>query len=95
MIEKTMSEEEIILEDYFNLALQVHDLQQEILRLKSLCFRAADEIEMLDDIIVRNNYEEQTNEEYMGVASVNLLSRLRGRLKGGYIENYPELIFKN
>ena len=53
--------------------------------------RAADEIEMLDDIIIRNNYEEQMNEEYPGMASVNLLSRLRGRIKGGYVENYPEL----
>jgi len=46
---------------------------------------------MLDDIIVRNNYEEQMDEEHPGMASVNLLSRLRGRIKGGYVENYPEL----
>ena len=65
--------------------------KEEIKRLRSLCLRAADEIEMLDDIIIRNNLEEQTNEEYPGMASVNLLSRLRGRLKGGYVENYPEL----
>ena len=65
--------------------------QKEIKRLRSLCLRAADEIEMLDDIIVRNNYEEQMDEEHPGMASVNLLSRLRGRIKGGYVENYPEL----
>jgi len=65
--------------------------KEEIQRLRSLCLRAADEIEMLDDIIVRNNYEEQMDEEYPGMASVNLLSRLRGRIKGGYVENYPEL----
>jgi hypothetical protein len=63
----------------------------EIKRLRSLCLRAAEEIEMLDDIIIRNNLEEQMNEEYPGMASVNLLSRLRGRIKGGYVENYPEL----
>lgn len=67
------------------------EAREEIDRLRSLCLRAADEIEMLDDIIVRNNYEEQMNEEYPGMASVNLLSRLRGRIKGGYVENYPEL----
>ena len=66
--------------------------QKEIQRLRSLCLRAADEIEMLDDIIVRNNYEEQMDEEHPGMASVNLLSRLRGRIKGGYVENYPELM---
>ena len=65
--------------------------KEEIKRLRSLCLRAADEIEMLVDIIIRNNLEEQTNEEYPGMASVNLLSRLRGRIKGGYVENYPEL----
>jgi len=65
--------------------------QKEIKRLRSLCLRAADEIEMLDDIIIRNNYEEQMDEEHPGMASVNLLSRLRGRIKGGYVENYPEL----
>ena len=65
--------------------------KEEIKRLRSLCLRAAEEIEMLDDIIIRNNLEEQTNEEYPGMASVNLLSRLRGRIKGGYVENYPEL----
>ena len=65
--------------------------KEEIKRLRSLCLRAAEEIEMLDDIIIRNNLEEQVDEEYPGMASVNLLSRLRGRLKGGYVENYPEL----
>jgi hypothetical protein len=60
-------------------------------QLRSLCLRAADEIEMLDDIIIRNNLEEQMDEEHSGMASVNLLSRLRGRIKGGYVENYPEL----
>ena len=65
--------------------------KEEIKRLRSLCLRAAEEIEMLDDIIIRNNLEEQMYEEYPGMASVNLLSRLRGRLKGGYVENYPEL----
>jgi archaellum component FlaC len=73
---------------------KIEELQKEIKRLRSLCLRAADEIEMLDDIIVRNNLEEQMNEEYPGMASVNLLSRLRGRLKGGYVENYPELTEK-
>ena len=65
--------------------------QKEIKHLRSLCLRAADEIEMLDDIIIRNNFEDQMNEEYPGMASVNLLSRLRGRIKGDYVENYPEL----
>lgn len=65
--------------------------KEEIKRLRSLCLRAAEEIEMLDDIIIRNNLEEQMNEEYPGMASVNLLSRLRGRIKGGYVENYPKL----
>ena len=67
------------------------EYERETQRLRSLCLRAADEIEMLDDIIIRNNLEEQMDEEYPGVASVNLLSRLRGRIKGGYVENYPEL----
>ena len=78
-------------QDYLDLAWEVSQLQKEIQRLRSLCLRAADEIEMLDDIIVRNNYEEQMDEEHPGMASVNLLSRLRGRIKGGYVENYPEL----
>lgn len=70
----------------------VRERKEETQRLRSLCLRAADEIEMLDDIIVRNNYEEQMDEEQPGMASVNLLSRLRGRIKGGYVENYPELM---
>ena len=70
---------------------ELFEAREEIDRLRSLCLRAADEIEMLDDIIVRNNYEEQMDEEHPGMASVNLLSRLRGRIKGGYVENYPEL----
>ena len=72
------------------------ELKKEIIRLKSLCRRAADEIRDLDNIIidfVEGNAFPQKNEDdlWAGEASINLLNRLDGRTSGGYVENYEDL----
>ena len=72
------------------------ELKKEIIRLKSLCRRAADEIRYLDNIIidfVEGNAFPQKNEDdlWAGEASINLLNRLDGRTSGGYVENYEDL----
>jgi len=73
------------------------ELKKEIIRLKSLNRRAADEIRDLDNIIidfVEGNAFPHKNEDdlWIGEASINLLNRLDGRTKGGYVENYEDLL---
>jgi HAMP domain-containing protein len=77
------------------------ELKKEIIRLKSLCRRAADEIRDLDDIIIKITKEFPEAREFLGwkdddlwagEASINLLNRLDGRTKGGYVENYEDLV---
>ena len=72
------------------------ELKKEIIRLKSLNRRAADEIRYLDNIIidfVEGNAFPQKNEDdlWAGESSINLLNRLDGKTNGGYIENYDDL----
>ena len=80
-----------MLTKYGRLDEQVYFL--EILRLESLCRRAAEEIKMLDDIII--DYEEgnasipKKEDGCYGYASVNLLSRLDGRIGGWYTMAEP------
>ncbi len=80
-----------MLAKYGRLDEQVYFL--EILRLESLCRRAAEEIKMLDDIII--DYEEgnasipKIEDGCYGYASVNLLSRLDGRIGGWYTMAEP------
>ena len=75
----------------------IRDLKKEIIRLKSLNRRAADEIRDLDNILidcVENSKVPQYDEEdsmFAGFSSINLLNRLDGRTKGGYVENYDDL----
>jgi len=74
------------------------ELKKEIIRLKSLNRRAADEIRDLDNIIIDfvegNAFPPNKTEDdlWVGEASANLLSRLDGRIKGGYVENYEDLL---
>ena len=81
-----------MLTKYGRLDEQVYFL--EILRLESLCRRAAEEIKMLDDIII--DYEEgnasipKREDGCYGYASVNLLSRLDGRIGGWYTMAEPK-----
>lgn len=75
---------------------EIKELKKEIIRLKSLCRRAADEIRDLDNIIidfVEGNAFPQKNEDdlWAGESSINLLNRLDGKTNGGYIENYEDL----
>ena len=75
--------------------------KKEIIRLKSLCRRAAEEIRDLDDHIIAlvGSYDgagEQIGYDgdplaCAGMSSINLLNRLDGRTKGGYVENYEDL----
>ena len=76
------------------------ELKKEIIRLKSLCRRAAEEIRDLDDTIIKITKEFPEVIEFLGwkdddmwagESSINLLNRLDGRTKGGYIENYDDL----
>ena len=64
------------------------ELKKEIIRLKSLCRRAADEIKMLDDKL-----QEISPDPDGTHTSVNLLSRLDGRIGGHYahpsLEEHP------
>lgn len=77
------------------------ELKKEIIRLKSLNRRAADEIRDLDDTIIKITKEFPEVREFLGwkdddpwagEASINLLNRLDGRTNGGYIENYEDLL---
>jgi len=72
--------------------------QREILRLKSLCRRAAEEIRDLDDMIIKSiednkviEYPEEDKAYFAGFSSINLLNRLDGITNGGYVENYDDL----
>ena len=72
--------------------------QREILRLKSLCRRAAEEIRDLDDMIIKSiednkviEYPEEDKTDSAGFSSINLLNRLDGITNGGYVENYDDL----
>jgi DNA repair exonuclease SbcCD ATPase subunit len=77
------------------------ELKKEIIRLKSLCRRAADEIRDLDDTIIKITKDFPEVREFLGwkdddlwagETSINLLNRLDGRTKGGYVENYEDLV---
>jgi chromosome segregation ATPase len=77
------------------------ELKKEIIRLKSLCRRSADEIRDLDNIIIKlhDQFPEVKKElnwnsdgYWAGEASINLLNRLDGRTSGGYVENYEDLV---
>ena len=81
-------------------ANEFKELKKEIIRLKSLNRRAADEIRDLDDTIIKITKEFPEAREFLGwkdddlwagEASINLLNRLDGRTKGGYVENYDDL----
>jgi len=72
--------------------------QREVLRLKSLCRRAAEEIRDLDDMIIKSiednkviEYPEDDAAHFAGFSSINLLNRLDGITNGGYVENYDDL----
>ena len=77
---------------------EIKELKKEIIRLKSLNRRAADEIRDLDNIIIDfvegNAFPPNKTEDdlWVGEASANLLSRLDGKIKGGYVENYEDLL---
>ena len=77
---------------------QNRDLKKEIIKLKSLNRRAAEEIRMLDDMIIKSiednkviEYPEEDKAYFAGFSSINLLNRLEGRTNGGYVENYDDL----
>ena len=77
---------------------QNRDLKKEIIKLKSLNRRAAEEIRYLDDMIIKSiednkviEYPEEDKAYSAGFSSINLLNRLEGRTNGGYIENYDDL----
>ena len=78
-------------------AKDMRELKKEIIRLKSLCRRSADEIRYLDNILIdsiENNKVPQYDEEdsmFAGFSSINLLNRLDGKTNGGYVENYDDL----
>ena len=79
---------------------EIKELKKEIIRLKSLNRRAADEIRDLDDTIIKITKKFPEVREFLGwkdddlwagESSINLLNRLDGRTKGGYVENYEDL----
>ena len=80
---------------------QNRELKKEIIKLKSLNRRAAEEIRDLDDTIIgivdNFSYIAETigyDTDPLapeGMASINLLNRLDGKTSGGYIENYEDL----
>jgi hypothetical protein len=80
---------------------QNRELKKEIIKLKSLTRRAAEEIRDLDDTIIgivdNFSYIAETigyDTDPLapeGMASINLLNRLDGKTSGGYIENYEDL----
>ena len=76
----------------------LRDLKKEIIKLKSLNRRAAEEIRDLDDMIIKSiednkviEYPEEDKAYFAGFSSINLLNRLEGRTNGGYVENYDDL----
>ena len=76
----------------------IEKLEQENIRLRSLCRRAAEEIRDLDDMIIKSiednkviEYPEEDKAYSAGFSSINLLNRLDGKTSGGYIENYDDL----
>ncbi len=77
------------------------ELKKEIIRLKSLNRRAADEIRDLDDTIIKITKDFPEVREFLGwkdddlwagESSINLLNRLDGRTSGAYVENYEDLL---
>jgi len=77
---------------------QNRELKKEIIKLKSLTRRAAEEIRDLDDMIIKSiednkviEYPEEDKAYFAGFSSINLLNRLEGRTSGGYVENYDDL----
>jgi len=81
---------------------EIKELKKEIIRLKSLNRRAADEIRDLNDTIIKITKEFPEVREFLGwrdsdlwagewAASISLLNRLDGRTSGGYVENYDDL----
>ena len=75
--------------------VKIKQLKKEIIRLKSLNRRAADEIRELDntliDFVEGNAFPPVSKTDFVGFSSINLLDRLDGRTKGGYVENYEDL----
>ena len=76
----------------------LRELKKEIIKLKSLCRRAAEEIRDLDGMIIKSiednkviEYPEEDKTYFAGFSSINLLNRLDGRTNGGYVENYEDL----
>jgi len=95
-----MSDETVFIQ-IDKLRKQKRDLQKEVIRLKSLCRRSAEEIRDLDDTIIKITKEFPGVKEFLGwkdddlwagESSINLLNRLDGRTNGGYIENYEDLL---
>ena len=77
---------------------QNRELKKEIIKLKSLNRRAAEEIRDLDGMIIKSiednkviEYPEEDATYFAGFSSINLLNRLDGITNGGYIENYDDL----
>jgi hypothetical protein len=80
---------------------EIKELRLEVIRLKSLCLRAAQEIKYLDCTIMHAADSIEGLHEWMGIqegdqcmsiSSVNLVNCLEGRTKGEYVENFPELL---
>ena len=76
----------------------LRELKKEIIKLKSLNRRAAEEIRDLDDMIIKSiednkviEYPEEDATYFAGFSSINLLNRLEGKTNGGYVENYDDL----
>lgn len=80
---------------------EIKELRLEVIRLKSLCLRAAQEIKYLDCTIMHAADSIEGLHEWMGIqegdqcvsiSSVNLVNCLEGRTKEEYVENFPELL---
>ena len=76
----------------------LRELKKEIIKLKSLNRRAAEEIRDLDDMIIKSiednkviEYPEEDKAYFAGFSSINLLNRLDGITNGGYVESYDDL----
>ncbi len=76
----------------------LRELKKEIIKLKSLNRRAAEEIRDLDDMIIKSIEDnkaiecpEEDTADFAGFSSINLLNRLDGITSGGYIEKYDDL----
>ena len=79
---------------------EIKELKLEMLRLKSLCLRAAQEIKDLDCTIMHaadsvEGLKEwlglREDDEHSGVSSISLINHLEGRTRDGYVENFKEL----